>query len=84
MPIFLLVASIVELEEGILLDIYNEYFEVFSKKEAAILSLENVNHEINLQLDIKGPLYGSLYPCLAKELEHLRTYLEEIQQKGWI
>jgi hypothetical protein len=81
---FLLAASIVELEEGILLDIYNEYFEVFSEKEAATLFPENVNHEINLQLDAKGPPYGPLYPCLAKELEHLCTYLEEIQQKGWI
>jgi hypothetical protein len=48
MPTFLLAVSIVELEEGILSDIYNEYFEVFSKKEVATLLSENVNHEINL------------------------------------
>jgi hypothetical protein len=79
MPTFLLAASIVELEEGTLLDIYNEYFEVFSEKEAATLPPENVNHEINLQLDAKGPPYGPLYLCSAKELEYLRIYLEEMQ-----
>jgi hypothetical protein len=82
MPIFLLTASIVEPEEETLPDIYNEYFEVFSKKKAATLPPENVNHKINLQPDIKGPPYRLLYPCSAKELEHLYTYLEEMQQKG--
>jgi hypothetical protein len=75
---FLLTVSIVELEEGILLDIYNKYFKVFFEKEVAILSSENVNHEINLQLDVKRPPYGSLYLCLVKKLEHLYTYLEEM------
>jgi hypothetical protein len=75
---FLLTASIIELEEGTLLDIYNKYFEVFSKKEAAILPSKNINHEINLQLDAKGPPYRPLYLCLAKKLEHLHTYLEEM------
>jgi hypothetical protein len=83
-PTFLLAASIVEPEEGTLPGIYNEYSEVFSEKEAATLPPENVNHEINLQPGAKGPPYGPLYPCSAKELEHLRTYLEEMQQKGWI
>jgi hypothetical protein len=81
MPTFLLAASIVELEEGTLPDIYNKYFKVFFEKEAATLLPKNVNHEINLQSDVKGPPYRPLYPCLAKELEHLRTYLEEMQQK---
>jgi hypothetical protein len=77
-PIFLLAASIVEPEKRTLPDIYNKYFKVFSKKEAAILSLENINHKINLQPDIKGPPYRPFYPCSAKELKYLYIYLEEI------
>jgi hypothetical protein len=78
-PTFLLAVSIVELEKRTLPDIYNKYFKVFSEKEVATLSSKNVNHEINLQLDTKRPLYGPLYPYLAKELEYLHTYLEEMQ-----
>jgi hypothetical protein len=48
MLIFFLAANIVELEKRIFLDIYNKYFKVFSKKEAVILSLKNINYKINL------------------------------------
>jgi hypothetical protein len=79
MLIFFLTISIVELEEKTLLNIYNKYFKVFSKKEAVILSFKNINYKINLQLDTKGPSYRPLYLCLAKELEYLCIYLEKIQ-----
>jgi hypothetical protein len=81
-PTFLLAASIIKPEKETLPDIYNKYFKVFSKKEAATLPPKNVNHKINLQPDAKKPPYRPLYPCSAKKLEHLHTYLEEIQQKG--
>lgn len=81
---FLLTANLLEPEEGVLPQAYKDYAEVFSEEEAATLPSEDVTHEIDLKPDSKGPPYGPLYPCSAKELEHLRIYLEEMQQKGWI
>jgi hypothetical protein len=76
--IFLLSIKIVELKKKRLLNIYNEYINIFSEKKIAILPLKNINYKIILQLNIKSPSYRPFYLYLVKELKHLHIYLEEI------
>ena len=83
--IFLMVASVVEEQETPNVPLqYRDYEDVFSAEEASKLPSEKVNHEIQLRPGAGSPPYGPLYPCSATELNHLRQYLEEMQQKGWI
>lgn len=82
--IFLLVSSLSKDEAPTIPGAYKEYEDVFSEADAAKLPSDKVVHEIKLLNDSVTPPYGPLYPCSAKELDHLLRYLEEMQQKGWI
>lgn len=63
---------------------YYEFKSVFSEEGASLLPSGEVYHEIRLREGSDQPPFGPLYPCSAKELEHLRAYLVDMQGKGWI
>ena len=59
-----------------------EYQDVFSTEEAGRLpSHQGNDHAIETTAD---PPYGPLYNLSTKELEVLRTYLDDALAKGWI
>ncbi len=59
-----------------------EYQDVFLIEEAGRLpSYERNNYVIKMTTDLS---YSSLYNLLIKELEVLRTYLDDILVKRWI
>lgn len=62
---------------------YREFTSVFSEVEAGLLPEGTTEHEIKLA-EGTSPPHGPLYPLSSKELDVLRKYLEEMQQRGWI
>ena len=69
--------------EPSVLDPLKEYTDMFLSKSASLLPRrgETDNHLINLE-EGKHPPYSPLYNLSTKELEILRTYLDEALAKG--
>ena len=64
---------------------YHEFLDVFSRKDADILSKHRPGYDYTIELmESKAPTWGPLYSLSTNELKMLKAYIEKMVNKGFI